>query len=710
MAVATRASPIRWTRSDALTEGSTTSTLIPWLGRGKVTGAFLLTRLNLDFINDTCNRYINTLEKATQVSMVLEKTELRGTSSHQQRRYGFTLLRVESELMDTLEYLHKLVLCSGRGGVLWSKFVEFRDQATKVWYWLRKLGVNKYDSEFPAEFPNREPPTMVVQRGPDRNVTGESLIETMYNARPNLDLVKRQPRGLFLLGVGLGLVGSLIAERIFGGNINTLNRDLGKSNKMVKVTNERIDILTKNISSSNEIIKSILDKMVEQNKNTDLHYAIQWNLDQLVALNTEIQNTFRLSELTLTLLDQGILNPDLIELDSLNTIITEGLKLFPSLSFPLPISRFQLHHIVKLLKVQRVGRVQFLLIIPLTQPQDYEIFTMVPHPIKISDTTLAVPKVEEIILKTEDTYLTTGKHNIQSISTTKHVLLEVEPIFRQSFTTCAWAVFMKQTADIIKHCDFDKAGQVNDTFVVETDSHRLVYFTASTEVNLDCPGKKISTTLNGLHNMSLACDISTNKVHWPSKQTARIDIRPDDEDTFKIVELPIAQINKSSEVHDSLKELINKLPRKNQPYTFDFDYYNLSTEQLHTYTIVFQTVIAIMVIINSILLGIVCWKWKKIQHTNNSTEQGSTSFSRNLGKINDSFRTIKNKLGGDNIEAWRRSLRNRSSALKGKVKTSMSTHQDEKDPVSSEENKQEHYMEDDKVEYPIYPPLPRYHR
>ena len=704
MVVATmRASPIRWTRSGSLSQGPTTSTLIRWRGKGQITGAFLLSRLNLDFINNTCTKFIYALEKAEQVSLVLEKTELKGSSTHQQRRYGFTLLRVESELMDTLHYIHDLVLCSGRGGVLWSRFVKFRDQATKVWYWLRKYGVNKYNSELPAEFPNREPPTMMAQRDPNGNVTGESIIETMYNARPKVDLGQRQPRGLFLLGVGLGLIGSLIAERIFGGNINTLNRELSHTSKMVKVTNERVDILSKNISSSNEIIKSILDKMVENNKNNDLHYAIQWNLDQLVALNTEIQNTFRLGELTLTLLDHGILNPALVELDSLDAIVKEGLKLFPSLSFPLPISRFQLHHIVKLLKVQRVGRVQFLLIIPLTQPQVYEIFTIVPHPIKISDTTLALPKMKEIILKTNNTYLTTEKHNIQSISTTKHILLEVEPIFKQSFTTCAWAAFMKQTPNIIKHCNFEKVGQVNDTFVVETDSHRLVYFTAATEVNLDCPGKKISATLNGLHNMSLACDISTHQVHWPSKQTATIDIKPDNEDTFKIAELPIARINTSGEVHDSLKELINKLPKKDQPYTFDFDYYNLSTEQLHTYTILFQSVVAIMVIINSILLGIFCWKWRKFQDTDNMTEQGSTSFRRNLRRINDSFRTT------------RRSLRDRGSALKSKLKKSMSTHQDETDSVSSEEIRHKNDVEDKKVEHPsyappTYPPLPRYNR
>ena len=86
----------------------------------------------------------------------------------------------------------------------------------------------------PAGFPNRESPTMVSQHDPNRNVTGESLMEALYNARPKLDLTRRQPPGLFLLGVGLGLIGAAIADKIFGGDINQLNRDLARTNKLVK--------------------------------------------------------------------------------------------------------------------------------------------------------------------------------------------------------------------------------------------------------------------------------------------------------------------------------------------------------------------------------------------------------------------------------------------------------------------------------------------
>ena len=102
--------------------------------------------------------------------------------------------------------------------------------------------------------------------------------------------------------------------------------------------------------------------MIEQNKKTDLHYAIQWNLDQLLSLNAEILNSFKLAELTLTLLDKGILNADLIELDSFKLIVEEGLKLFPELRFPLEINRTNLRHIVRILKVQRVGKKKFVMV------------------------------------------------------------------------------------------------------------------------------------------------------------------------------------------------------------------------------------------------------------------------------------------------------------------------------------------------------------
>ena len=640
LSVATEATPLKWSRSRARDPVPTSSTLIPWEGTARISGAFLLSRINLDFINETCTKFASMLETATEVAQVLEKTQLVGTSSNQQKRYGYTFLRMDSEFRDTLYYLHDLVLCSGRGSELWSNFIKFRNQTSPVWKLLRVLGVSPIHTRTHSQGLSE----LMSLQNPTVNHTGNQLINLLYQARSNITLAPRQPRALFILGAGLGLIGGAIVTKIFGGDsteeIRKLNNNLSKNNKLIKLTNERVDILTKNISRSNEIIKSILDKMAENSKNSDIHYAIQWNLDQLVAVNLEIQNTFRLGELTLTLLDSGILNPDLINLNSLKAIIREGLELFPHLSFPVDISRFHLHYIVKILKVQRVGRMQFVMIIPLTGTQNYEVFTIIPHPIKISEHDLAIPKIKHTILKDkDDTYIITNRDRVQSISSSRHILLEVEPIFRQNFVTCEWAVFNGDTREILKKCNFEKAGRVNDTFVIDTDKSRLVYFTRETEVELDCPGKQLSTKLLGLHNISLACDITTHFIHWPARQTATIEITLNTTETFNTLELPIAFINKDSEIHTSLKELINKLPKKNQSYTFDFEYYDLSLEEVQTYTILSQSCITILVIINSVLIGFMLYQ-RSYNRNSEPAPRGRTSF------LGESFRRIRDNIVG----------------------------------------------------------------
>ena len=60
----------------------------------------------------------NSLETATQTLRTLLDTKLLGVTPPQLRRYGYMLLRVESDLQDTLEYITDLLLCSGRGGEL----------------------------------------------------------------------------------------------------------------------------------------------------------------------------------------------------------------------------------------------------------------------------------------------------------------------------------------------------------------------------------------------------------------------------------------------------------------------------------------------------------------------------------------------------------------------------------------------------------------
>ena len=630
----TKASPIKWTRSLERELEPEPSTLIPWTGHTYIPGAVLISRVNLFFINETCSQFSKTLDTASQLAIIIFNNTLRGADKNQVMRYGYVLLQIETGLQNTLEYLTNLLLCSGRGGELWGKFTKMRKYFSSIWKLLNNLNVSTKILSFEKIVNSSH-----SVRETDNAHDDIFLINLLEKSRPPIRAV-RKPKAIFLAGAGLGILGGLLISKIFGvfGDnnaeaINNINKNLEKTTNNLKLTNERIDILAQNVTRSHLIMKDILDKLVENNINAHVHYAILWNLDQLVLLNKEIKMKFRLGELTLTLLEEGILNPELLELNSLQAIVSEGLKLFPELTFPLEITRYQLEHIVKLIRIEKIGRMKYVMMIPLTKTQRYDTYTLIPHPIKISDNALALPQLQNtLLINKEETYVITKKENIYSISDTKHILLETHPIYRQTMVSCEWAAFKKRIHDMIRLCNFRKAGGNNDTLVIDTENNRLVYFTKNTKVDLNCPSKHITTNLQGLHNISASCSMTTNNIHWPSKQTAEIDVEQGTTNLFDATELPIANIGKSMEIHDSLRELIKKLPKENDSYTIDFEYYNLMMEQLHTYTIFSQTVISTLVIINSIISGFLLYKWKS---------KTKTSFRDRFRKLGDSLKRQK---------------------------------------------------------------------
>ena len=164
-------------------------------------------------------------------------------------------------------------------------------------------------------------------------------------------------------------------------------------------------------------------------------------------------------------------------------------------------------------------------------------------------------------------------------------------------------ILRKTTRACWKYVIIKKTGQLNDTFVVEIDQHRLVYFSEQTRVSLEFPEKQVRDTLFGLHKLPLACDIKTDHVFWPAKQTVTISIDLNDTSVLGSSSLPIISVNKTSKVHKSLKELLAKLPKEDDPFTIDFDYYGLTLEKMQSYSIYAQSITTIIVVLNSFLIG-----------------------------------------------------------------------------------------------------------
>ena len=131
--VAVAAKPLRWTRSRAPEPEPTSTTLVPWKGTGFTAGAFVLSRINLKFIPTACNKYSATLVAATEVVRVLVESQLTNAHNTQKKKFGYSLVKLETEVRNTLYYLTDLVLCSGQGGELWTNFINFRDQVSIAW-------------------------------------------------------------------------------------------------------------------------------------------------------------------------------------------------------------------------------------------------------------------------------------------------------------------------------------------------------------------------------------------------------------------------------------------------------------------------------------------------------------------------------------------------------------------------------------------------
>ena len=263
MVVTVNATPIHWSRSHEELEPSP-ATLVPWPGFAQRPGAFVVSRINLNHINATCTKFAQTLKTAASITKTLHDTKLRHATHNQLIRYGYMLVRTEMELKDTLDYLTDLVLCDGRGGEMWGNFKAFRDESSVAWNLLRAAGIKQSPSSLNNKNNMRgASDNSTTLANITRSTTGSqknnSILEILQENRPKFG--GRQPKALFMAGATLGLLGGVLVSKIFGANnaeeINTINRNINKNNKNLKITNERIDILAKNISKSNELIKNI---------------------------------------------------------------------------------------------------------------------------------------------------------------------------------------------------------------------------------------------------------------------------------------------------------------------------------------------------------------------------------------------------------------------------------------------------------------------
>ena len=705
-------SPLFWSPRNI--EGPPTpvpTTLIPLPGRGLITGGFLISRVNLKFFNNTCMTFAEDLQAVVQIARTLIDNKLVGTRASHIRQYGFMMNKLDDLFRSTIAYLTDLLLCDWEGRTeIWKRFTTFTKVRAEVFsllkkYHTREEAVDFFDETNPLDrlnettFPGtrdevNETLASFVLKTNQREVNNGSLIHYLEEWETHPIPQARSP---ILIGLGLGFVGSLIASKIFGSNsesqINEINQNMKNVNRNVRLTNQRIDLLAENVAKSQLNIKKIIEQLTKTQDYDDLHHAIIFNFDQISASIHAVESKFKFAEIITTLLERGIIRPELIHLPSLKKIVEEGLKSFPDLEFPLEINRHHLLDITKLLQIRKVGHLHYLMVIPLTFKTSYKLIKIVPHPIKINDYTLGLPELKEILLiDGNKTYISTREGNLFKVSGNYSVLINSEPINQQGKPSCEWEAYKQNSNNMTKLCNYKKIGHVNDTVVMETPTDRLVYFARTTPVSIDCAGKTIRADLTGMHKFPLKCDIHTKDTYWAARQTLSIELNNTDLTPFYFNQLPVIELNDTSDMHTSLRKLIDELPKKGDKYTIDFDYYGLTSEQVQTYQVYSNTVIIIIVIINSMFIGFLMLKLKSGKVFTRGVKQ--MVKSQKLSKARDSVRKSlrRNKV--------RDSVRQKRTHLLDRITNN------EKHPPRYEDHVTAEVNESNNEE--LYPVLPRY--
>lgn len=644
----------------------------PWNGHGKIKSAYLISRITLKQANSACQDLATSLDVAHQIIQTLNDSNLVDSNNDQIQRFSYSSLKLENIYLDIFDYIESLDLCDNLPTIL-TKYGEFKVILDTLWEELTDWGQNLNRSSTPAPFNPLADALTAWAKEFERssplklppNHDHNKIVNSLNNLRP-VKNTQSSPALLVGLGLSLGAAGASLISKLFRNNndqeIKTLNDNINKVNNKLIITNERIDMLAKNVSNAISDVKLILDKMVTVRYQRNVYAGILWNLDQISETLINIRLSFRISEMVITMLESGIINPDLIKVETFQKIIEEGLKTFPQLEFPIDINRHYMQDILKLVEVKKAGHNKFLMITPLFSKTKYNIYNMVPHPISIRTETL-IPETTEIILVDELNYIITEPKNIHSINNETHVLNSMEPIWKGNKTSCDWVSFNQNLTEMLKLCNYKRVRTTDGITLTELKNIRLAFFPEETVVELDCPDGKVRDKIAGLHKLPLECDVTTAQVHWPAREEKEINIERlvTIHNSFDITSLPIIKINEYDQVSEDLKNLISELPNED---AFTFAFKEASLEEVKTYSIIAYGTLSATVMIHSIIISIMLLIKAKKWWTNRQ-QMSKRKILQRLNEHRDSFKNMRDsvRLRGRKWRGRARSLRSHSPSI-----------------------------------------------
>lgn len=674
------------------------STVVPWPGVCHIPGAHLLTIINLKHIQKLCLAQSSDLTAASQVIKRLANVKFRDLNESYMNRVAYILLRLEQKYANLIGYVDSINLCyENNMREMHSNFSVLRADLDHIWITLkqnykptRSLLITLLAATNITLTGNK---TVTARRSPIPSQK-KTLLTVLEGHRP-----PAPPQNFLLAAAGIltAFAGGAIASTLLAGGpsqeaIDAINHNLKLTTKSITLTNSRIDTLAANVSEALEKIEVILDEFVTYDKTRELTAALLFNLEQLTVSADISLLEFKAQQNYITLLQQGIINPDLIDHESLANIIKEGLSEFKNLAFPIQVEKETLPDIIKLLTIKSLYLNQFIIIIPLFDARPFKINSLIAHPIKL-ESQLVLPQVRSIIVAhhAAQKYIKSSEDHILEINNETHIMTQIEPIWDMDRSNCEIAVYQRDLEAILQACHYELLKSDNGTLLRETKKFRLAYFPQPTKVNLDCPDQRIKEVLEGVTSIPTDCDLTTDYVYWPARQSLDINLESLVSTTgreFEAIKLPPIKLNDTTKVHDTLKKIIEDVSDDKSLLTFDFKGYDLDIEEVQSYTIIAYGTLTVIVIVHSIILAVIVGNIiRRFLKNKRILKEVTSSPSAALRRARDSILERKSKLRKSldrltptsslrRAKYWRDSFRKRMSSSNPHKDASTNTYEE----------------------------------
>ena len=555
------------------------------------TGAYLITRLDLIFIEELCTLTVHNLETLEASLSLLNQLLINTTRqvSSFTRQISYITQRFELIVRETIQTADNSLLCNDDSLLIMNeKYANLLKTFDTIWKSIANL----------------------------TEVQSPIITQIYLENRPPPNLSKPEPdvrfAGIIIAGLAGTLGGSLLGN-LFKNNDNEeelhiINDKLNKINANLQITKTQIQILTLNVTSAITDIKTVLTNFVEVQEEWQRRSIALWNLE---TIKNALENTLillKIAQNTLSLLRNNRVNPDLINIADIKAIISEGELLYPELEFPVPeINRNTMEIILDIINIKTLGNNHFIATIPLIRKRRFSIYSVIPHPMKLANGEIVIAETKELMLYAITDYVLTDLQNLKKIYNNTYLLTANDPIFNITICGCECAGFMSNTDSILQICHFKKLGLPTGVYTHTTQSQRFIYFQKETHVELQCPNERIRQKIQGFHIVPRECNIRSQVFEWPAHRESEVELQNfayNYTPVFDITHLPTLTLDYKNPMHQTLLDMIEEIPDKDD-IILDFEGFDMTLERFQSISVISFGISSIILTINSILLGII---------------------------------------------------------------------------------------------------------